>query len=145
MKTDIESRADIDTLMVRFYEKAMTDPVIGYFFTEVVQLDLEHHLPIIGDFWETALFGSGAYRKHALRSLAGAVHRDRRRFVRGHVRKLHQAARAGGRAPDAGLRHDERRGVAADHVVARRRQRAVRTSFVISCSSASVRSWCTPA
>ena len=65
MKTDIESRSDIDTLMVRFYEKAMTDPVIGYFFTDVVQLDLEHHLPIIGDFWETALFGSGAYRKHA--------------------------------------------------------------------------------
>lgn len=64
MKPDIESRADIDALMVSFYARAMKDEVIGHFFTEVVKLDLGHHLPIIGDFWETAVFATSAYRRH---------------------------------------------------------------------------------
>lgn len=64
MKHDIETRADIDDLMNRFYARALRDETIGYFFTEVVKLDLEHHLPIIGDFWETLLFGTGNYQKH---------------------------------------------------------------------------------
>lgn len=61
---DIETRADIDDLMNRFYAKAMTDEKIGYIFTDVAKLNLEHHLPIIGDFWETMLFGTGNYHKH---------------------------------------------------------------------------------
>ena len=64
MKKDIETRADIDCLMNRFYECAVGDRVIGYLFTEVAQLDLERHLPVIGDFWETLLFGTGDYQKH---------------------------------------------------------------------------------
>ena len=64
MKKDITSREDIDLLMVRFYGRAMSDPVIGYLFTQVAQLDLEHHLPVIGDFWESALFGAGKYSRH---------------------------------------------------------------------------------
>ncbi len=61
---DIENRADIDDLMNRFYVRAMTDEEIGYIFTDVAKLDLDHHLPIIGDFWETMLFGTGDYQKH---------------------------------------------------------------------------------
>ena len=49
--------------MNRFYARAMTDETIGYIF-EIAELDLEHHLPIIGDFWETLLFGTGNYQKH---------------------------------------------------------------------------------
>ena len=64
MNPDLTSREDIDRLMSRFYGRAMTDSVIGPFFTEVVQLDLAHHLPVIGDFWESALFGTGVYSKH---------------------------------------------------------------------------------
>jgi hemoglobin len=64
MKKDIETRADIDDLMNRFYVRAMADDVIGYLFTDVAKLDLEHHLPVIGDFWETLLFGTGSYQKH---------------------------------------------------------------------------------
>lgn len=63
MKRDLENRADIDDLMIRFYRRAMTDETIGYVF-EIAELDLEHHLPIIGDFWETVLFGTGSYQKH---------------------------------------------------------------------------------
>lgn len=63
-KKDIETRIDIDELMNRFYAKAMNDEKIGYIFTDVAELDLGHHLPIIGDFWETLLFGTGNYQKH---------------------------------------------------------------------------------
>lgn len=64
MKRDIESREDIDLLMREFYSTAMSDEVIGYIFTDVVKLDLDHHLPIIGDFWDTLLFQSGRYSRH---------------------------------------------------------------------------------
>lgn len=60
---DIENRSDIDLLMTRFYGKALNDEVIGYIF-EVAKLDIERHLPVIGDFWETILFGTGNYQKY---------------------------------------------------------------------------------
>lgn len=59
---DIENRADIDQLIRTFYEKIMIDQEIGYFFTEVVKLDLGHHLPKIADFWETTLFHQAKYK-----------------------------------------------------------------------------------
>jgi hemoglobin len=64
MKKDIESRADIDDLMNRFYARAINDEIIGFVFTDVARLDLTRHLPIIGDFWETLLFGTRSYQKH---------------------------------------------------------------------------------
>ena len=64
MKKDIENRQDIDALMLEFYNRAMADDIIGHIFTNVAKLDLEHHLPIIGDFWETMLFRSGDYSRH---------------------------------------------------------------------------------
>jgi hemoglobin len=62
-KKDIETRADIDDLLNRFYARALRDETIGYVF-EIAELDLERHLPIIGDFWETLLFGTRSYQKH---------------------------------------------------------------------------------
>ncbi len=53
---DIETRQDIEDLMKAFYSKALSDEVIGYIFTDIAKLDLEHHLPIIVDFWEMVLF-----------------------------------------------------------------------------------------
>ena len=78
MHSDITSRADIDALMVDFYGKAMTDPLIGRIFTEVAKLDLDHHLPVIGDFWESTLFGSTAYRKHGRNPLTVHAELDRK-------------------------------------------------------------------
>lgn len=71
---DIKTRADIDELMRAFYARALADDVIGYIFTDVARLDLEHHLPIIGDFWESLLFGTPAYSKHGRNPLL--VHRE---------------------------------------------------------------------
>lgn len=64
MKRDIQNREDIDSLMRTFYSRAIADSAIGHIFTEVAGLDLEKHLPIIGDFWETILFQNGKYQSH---------------------------------------------------------------------------------
>ena len=62
--TDINDRSDIDVLMKHFYQRAMSDDLIGFIFTDVAKLDLDHHLPVIGDFWETIIFQNGVYLKH---------------------------------------------------------------------------------
>lgn len=61
-KTDITSRADIELLVDRFYKKVLADKKIGQFFTEVVQLNWDKHMPIMYDFWETTLLGNIKYK-----------------------------------------------------------------------------------
>ncbi|RYY40204.1 MAG: group III truncated hemoglobin [Chitinophagaceae bacterium] len=67
---DIESRADIELLLEDFYRQAFADGLIGRFFTEVVPLNLDTHLPIIADFWESIVFAT-PYAKNVM-----AVHHD---------------------------------------------------------------------
>jgi hemoglobin len=67
---DIEDRDDIDRLMREFYSVAIADATIGYIFTDVAKLDLDHHLPIIGDFWETILFQTGSYSQYGRNPLS---------------------------------------------------------------------------
>jgi hemoglobin len=67
---DIETRDDCERLVRAFYGRALEDPIIGYLFTDVAQLDLEAHVPRITAFWETILlgarsYGGGAFRPHA--------------------------------------------------------------------------------
>ncbi|HYR29797.1 MAG TPA: group III truncated hemoglobin [Thermoanaerobaculia bacterium] len=78
MTPDISSRADIDALMLSFYQRAMQDPLIGRIFTDVARLDLAHHLPVIGDFWESTLFGTGRYSRHDRNPLLIHEELDRR-------------------------------------------------------------------
>jgi hemoglobin len=66
MKKDIESRKDLFFLVGRFYEKLLQDPSISYLFTEVAKINLEHHLPVLVDFWDSILFQSDTYRKNAM-------------------------------------------------------------------------------
>lgn len=58
---DIETRTDVERLVRAFYGKALTDPVIGWIFTDVARLDLEAHVPQIASFWETVLLGRKSY------------------------------------------------------------------------------------
>ncbi len=66
MTVDIATRADVEELVSGFYRSAFADPLIGPIFTEVAKMDLDHHLPIMCDFWETVLFNAGKYRRNAL-------------------------------------------------------------------------------
>ncbi|MBS1794693.1 MAG: group III truncated hemoglobin [Acidobacteria bacterium] len=72
---DIESRSDIDELVADFYRKALRDNLIGYIFTDVAEIDIEDHLPVIGDFWEMILFGTVSFQTTYQRSPM-QTHRD---------------------------------------------------------------------
>ena len=71
MLPDIQERNDLQLLMEAFYSKALTDETIGFYFTEVVQLNLLKHLPIIVDFWDSVLFETGIYKGNSMK-----VHQD---------------------------------------------------------------------
>lgn len=60
-RPDIATRADVERLVRAFYAKAMSDPVIGWLFTDVARLDLEAHVPQIAAFWETVLLDVKSY------------------------------------------------------------------------------------
>jgi len=62
---DLETRADVERLVRAFYSRALTDPIIGWIFTDVAQLDLEGHVPQITAFWETILLDAKTYEASA--------------------------------------------------------------------------------
>jgi hemoglobin len=59
---DITTRGDCERLVRAFYERVMTDEIIGWIFTDVARMDLDEHLPVIASFWETVLLGAPSYR-----------------------------------------------------------------------------------
>lgn len=65
-RKDISNREDLFILVSAFYEKLLGDPRISYIFTDVAKINLEHHLPVLVDFWDSVLFQSDTYRKNAL-------------------------------------------------------------------------------
>lgn len=67
-RADITSRDDIIALLRAFYGRAYSDELIGFIFTEVTRMDLDLHLPVMADFWETVLFRAGLYKRNALQA-----------------------------------------------------------------------------
>lgn len=76
MKKDIQNRLDIENILLFFYLKAFEDDLIGLFFTRVVPLDLNIHIPVISDFWEGIVFNKHKYSKNVM-----AIHQ--------HISELH--------------------------------------------------------
>lgn len=66
-KKDIVTRADIEWLMHTFYERLLNDERISYIFTNVAHLDLETHLPVIVDFWESVLLNKNVYNNNPMK------------------------------------------------------------------------------
>jgi hemoglobin len=66
MKKDISEREDILALLEAFYARAVKDEAIGHFFTTVAPLNLQTHIPLIADFWESVLFGTRGYAKNVM-------------------------------------------------------------------------------
>jgi len=67
VKKDISSRADIELMMVKFYESLLTDPDISPVFALT---DFKVHMPHIVDFWAFVLLDEAGYKtnvfdKHA--------------------------------------------------------------------------------
>ena len=63
---DIADRDDIALLVRTFYEAAFEDELLGPVFVDVAQMDLDAHMPIMCDFWETVIFRAGLYTRNAL-------------------------------------------------------------------------------
>ena len=66
MKNDLQNREDLLMLLKAFYEKAFEDEKIGFFFTQVVPLNLETHIPVIADFWDSVVFGTRGYSRNVM-------------------------------------------------------------------------------
>jgi hemoglobin len=66
LKKDIDTRADIELLIETFYNKLMSDEVVGFIFTEAIELNLETHLPVICDFWESVLLNNPVYKGNVM-------------------------------------------------------------------------------
>ena len=73
---DVRDRTDLEVLLRRFYERAMSDDVLGPVFA-AVGTDLDQHLPAIASFWERVLLGTGSYDGRVM-----AVHRGVHEQVR---------------------------------------------------------------
>ena len=85
MKKDIESKADIELLVNSFYDKVKVDPVIGPFFTELVKINWDKHLPVMYSFWENTLFFTGSYSGNPMKmhqKLNDIFHLDAKHFDR---------------------------------------------------------------
>jgi hemoglobin len=83
--SDIETRSDCERLVRAFYGRALVDPVIGWIFVDVAQLDVEAHVPQIASFWETVLLGARSYSGGAFGPHA-ALH-ARARLRAGHFER----------------------------------------------------------
>jgi hemoglobin len=66
MMSDIETREHLEIMLTAFYQKVFKDDLISHFFTEVVPLDLNHHLPLITDFWESVLLHAQGYKRNVM-------------------------------------------------------------------------------
>jgi hemoglobin len=61
MKKDIVNRADIIQIVDVFYGKVRADALIGKYFTTVMPVNWDTHLPIMYNFWENVLFHTGNF------------------------------------------------------------------------------------
>lgn len=66
MKPDIHNRTDIEKLIIHFYTKVKADAVIGFIFNETVQINWDHHVQVITDFWESILLDNPVYKNNAM-------------------------------------------------------------------------------
>jgi hemoglobin len=58
---DITTRDDVEYLVKEFYDRVIKDDLIGFFFTDIAKIELNHHLPKMYNFWESILLGNPVY------------------------------------------------------------------------------------
>ena len=66
IRPDITGRAEIKSLVDRFYEKVREDDLLGVIFNDVAKVNWEVHLPRLYAFWQTVLLNEGEFRGNAL-------------------------------------------------------------------------------
>ena len=76
-RPDIQTEADVKTLVDTFYDKVNADPLLTPVFNEVARVDWPAHLPRMYDFWSGLLLHTARYRgqpflKHIPLPIGGA-------------------------------------------------------------------------
>ena len=66
VKKDIKNREDLLLLIQEFYKKLLSDDSISYLFIDVARINIEHHFPVLVDFWDSLLFQSDTYHNNAM-------------------------------------------------------------------------------
>lgn len=61
MKKEITHREDIVLLVNSFYDMVKVDTTIGHIFSDVANVNWDHHLPVMYDFWESVLLDGCSY------------------------------------------------------------------------------------
>lgn len=85
MKKDISTRADIELMVNSFYEKVNKDSLISPFFTEVVHVHWEQHLPRMYEFWESLLLDTNTFEGNPMQAhirLNEKKHLEKEHFTR---------------------------------------------------------------
>lgn len=59
---DIRNDEDIKKIVHTFYGKVQEDERLGYIFNDVANVNWNHHLPNMVDFWSNILFQTGRYK-----------------------------------------------------------------------------------
>ncbi len=62
VKTDINTKTDIYNIVDSFYKRLLKDPAIGFFFTDIANIDIETHLPQVTNFWAFQVLGEIGYK-----------------------------------------------------------------------------------
>lgn len=65
------TKEHLEKLVVHFYQKVQKDELLGSIFNDIAQVDWDHHIPLICQFWsslmlKTNAYHGNAYRKHVL-------------------------------------------------------------------------------
>jgi len=64
---DIRNEDDIKTFVHAFYDKVEKDERLGYIFNDVADVNWDHHLPKMVDFWSKLLFQTSRYKGRPFR------------------------------------------------------------------------------
>lgn len=75
-KPDLDSAERIRFFVEAFYAGLLSDTELAPIFLDVARIELDKHLPLIGNYWEKLLLGSGDYRRHTM-NIHRAIHARR--------------------------------------------------------------------
>jgi hemoglobin len=59
------TKEHIKTLVVNFYHQVQHDEQLGVIFNDVAQVDWDHHIPLICQFWNSIMLKTNEYHGNA--------------------------------------------------------------------------------
>jgi hemoglobin len=63
---DLDTRAQIHDLVIRFYREIALDDILAPVFTEIAEVDWSVHIPKLIDYWSRVLLGQPGYDGYIL-------------------------------------------------------------------------------